>query len=656
MVELQRNNSIFTQISIFMKRAFFVLACGLFTLSSVAQISANTQDEYRLYEKQAAEKRLAFKQNPNTFNYDVKHQKLELNVDPSQYYISGTVTTKFVPNQNLQTIVFDLSHELAVSAVTQGSQSATFTQSNNELVIQLPQTVASGTQGEVKITYAGTPPNNNEAFTQSYHNNTPIIWTLSEPFGAKDWWPCKQSLNDKVDAIDIYLTAPSAMVSVANGVEQSQVTNNNGTKTTHFKHNFPIPAYLVAIAVTDYQIYNQTAGTTPNTFPVVNYLYPENYNSSVSQLAVTLPIMDVFEELFGTYPYHTEKYGHAEFGWGGGMEHTTVSFMGGFSRGLIAHELAHHWFGNKVTCGSWKDIWINEGFAEYMAGLVVEHLDGQNQFDSWKGGKINSITSAPAGNVYLTDAQALDSDRIFSGRLTYNKGSMVVHMLRYVLGDEDFYQGMRNFLNDPAIAYNYAVTTQVKQHLEAASGKNLTEFFNDWIYGEGYPSYQVNAEIISATQTKITLSQTSSHAGVSFFEMPVTLRLTGSNGQTENVVLQHTQNNQQFVVDTNVGTVSGIEINPFNDIVSKDNQVTLKEVSTPIVEELKVFPNPTETTFQVEIPQKMKVDAMNLYNVSGKLVAQNISNPYPSDQLASGMYVLEIKTAEKTYHKKIIKN
>src|SRR5690606_22510271 len=270
----------------------------------------------------------------------------------------------------------------------------------------------------------------------------------------------------------------------------------------------------------------------------------------------TLPIMDVFEELFGTYPYHTEKYGHAEFGWGGGMEHTTVSFMGGFSRGLIAHELAHHWFGNKVTCGSWKDIWINEGFAEYMAGLVVEHLDGQNSFDSWKGGKINSITSAPAGNVYLTDAQALDSDRIFSGRLTYNKGSMVVHMLRYVLGDEDFYQGMRNFLNDPAIAYNYAVTTQVKQHLEAASGKNLTEFFNDWIYGEGYPSYQVNAEIVSATQTKITLSQTSSHAGVSFFEMPVTLRLTGSNGQTENVVLQHTQNNQQFVVDTNVGTVS----------------------------------------------------------------------------------------------------
>lgn len=639
-----------------MKRAFFVVVSCLFTLYSVAQITANTQDEYRLYEKQAATKRLAFKQNPNTFNYDVKHQKLEFNIDPTQYYISGTVTTQFVPNQNLQTIVFDLSHDLIVSEVVQGLQTATFTQANNELIIQLPEQVLMGAPGEVKITYEGVPPRASEAFTQSYHNNTPIVWTLSEPFGARDWWPCKQSLNDKIDAIDIYITAPVAMVSVSNGLEQSQVTHENDTKTTHFKHNFPIPAYLVAIAVTNYQLYTQTAGTAPDTFPVVNYLYPETYQTAVSQLVVTLPVMDVFEDLFGTYPYHTEKYGHAQFGWGGGMEHTTVSFMGGFSRGLIAHELAHHWFGDKVTCGSWKDIWINEGFAEYMAGLVVENLDGQDPFVNWKNNKINSITSASAGNLYLTDEQALDSDRIFSSRLTYNKGSMVVHMLRYVLGDEVFFQGMRNFLEDPAISFNYGVTTQVKQHLEEASGKDLTEFFNDWVYGEGYPSYQVNAEILSATQTKITLSQTTSHAGVPFFEMPVTLRLTGNNGETENVVLQHTQNKQQFVVDTNVGKVTALEVNPFLDIVCKDNQISLKEVQVPIVEELKVFPNPTETSFQVQIPESMKVLSMNIFDLKGKLISKNISNPYVSEQLASGMYVLEIKTPEKIYHKKIIKN
>lgn len=638
-----------------MKRIIFAFACSFQVLISSAQITTESQNEYRLYEKMAAEKRLDFKQNPNTLNYDVKHHILELTINPANYQVSGTVTTKFIPNENLQTIVFDLSHQLIVSSVTQGLQSATFTQANNELVIQLPQVVAMGTEGVVKITYAGVPPTTSEAFTKSFHSGTAIIWTLSEPFGARDWWPCKQSLNDKIDAIDIFLTAPSNMVAVANGLEQGQVNNNNGTKTTHFKHSFPIPAYLVAIAVTNYQIYNQTAGSSPNTFPVVNYLYPETYNASVSQLAVTLPIMTLFESLFGTYPFHTEKYGHAQFGWGGGMEHTTVSFMGGFSRSLIAHELAHHWFGNKVTCGSWKDIWINEGFAEYMSGLVIEGLDGENQFVTWKSDKINSITSAPGGNLYLTDAQALDSDRIFSGRLTYNKGSMVVHMLRYVLGDEVFYQGMRNFLNDPAIAYNYAVTTQVKQHLETASGKNLTEFFNDWVYGEGYPTYQVSGEIISPTQIKIKLSQTQSHTSVSFFEMPVTLKLIGGGNQSQIVVLQHTQNHQEFIVDTNIGVVNNIQVNPFQDIISKNNTITLSTNNESIENEVKVIPNPVSSSFEVIIPKNTKIKSLILYDARGKLVDSQVTYKYNTENLASGVYFLAIETGKQTFHKKIIK-
>src|SRR5690606_16471231 len=516
-----------------MKNIFLIVVFGLFVNRLCAQIPAAAYNEYRLYEQLAAEKRLTFVPNPNTYNYDVTYQKLEIQIDPSQYYINGAVTTQFVAQEDMQTIVFDLSHQLQVTAVWQENQLLSYTQGNNELRIDLSELVLTGAMGEVKVDYEGVPPTENEAFVQSYHNNSPIVWTLSEPFGAKDWWPCKQSLNDKVDSIDIYLKTPQAMVAVANGMEQSQTTDGNGWKTTHFKHQYPIPAYLVAIAVTNYEVFEQTAGTSPYTFPIINYLYPENYQSAVNQLAVTLPIMNLFENLFGTYPFNQEKYGHAKFGWGGGMEHTTVSFMGSFSRGLIAHELAHHWFGNKVTCGTWQDIWINEGFAEYMAGLVVAYLDGDEAFVNWKKQKNNSITSATWGNLYLTEEQALDSNRIFNGRLTYNKGSMVVHMLRYVLGDEDFYQGMKQFLNDPELAYGYAVTEQVKNHLEAASGKDLASFFNQWIYSEGYPSYQVAAEIISPSQIKIVLSQTTSRPSVSFFQMPVTLQLKGSNGETE---------------------------------------------------------------------------------------------------------------------------
>src|SRR5690554_4421766 len=642
-----------------MKSRFFnylLFAGFFFPLQFFAQTIPDVSFDYRFHEQQAAEKRLAFLPNPNTLNYDLTYQKLELDVNPAQYFIGGRVTTQFIPNEDMQSIVFDLSHQLQVTEVLQENQPLAFSQADNELTIQLAATVISGTQGEVQITYSGIPPTDNEAFTQSQHAGTPIIWTLSEPFGARDWWPCKQSLNDKIDSMDIYLKTPADMVAVANGMEQSQITHDDGTKTTHFKHRYPIPAYLVAIAVTNYEIFEQTAGTAPYTFPIINYLYPETYQSAVSQLAVTLPIMDIFEELFGTYPFHTEKYGHAQFGWGGGMEHTTVSFMGGFSRHLIAHELAHHWFGNKVTCGSWKDIWINEGFAEYMAGLVVEHLDGEEAFINWKKGKVERVTSQSDGNLYLSDAQALDSNRIFNGRITYDKGSMVVHMLRYVLGDEVFYEAMRNFLDDPGIAYDYAVTPQVQQHLEAVSGKDLTEFFNDWIYGEGYPSYQVNAETLSATHTRILLSQTTSHESVPFFEMPVTMQFIGEDHQSEIVVLNHTQNHQGFIVETGIGTVKEIIINPFNDIICKDNQVHLTEGEKLKNDEIIVFPNPASTSFQVIFPENIADYSMCLYDVKGRLVARDIENPHTVEHLLEGMYILSIETPEKTYHKKVLKN
>ncbi len=335
-------------------------------------------------EMKSASATMNFAANPNTLNYDVTYHKLEFTVNPAVYFISGKVTTTFEALSTMSSVIFDLTNDLTVSAVKQNNVPVAFSQTATELFITLQNTLTPGTSATVEITYSGAPSSDEQAFTISSHSGTPVLWTLSEPYGARDWWPCKQDLNDKIESIDVYITAPSQYVSVANGVEVSQTTNANGTTTTHFSHDYPIPAYLVAIAVTNYQIFNQTAGTAPNTFPIVNYLYPENYTSASNSLAVTLPIMNLFETLFETYPFSGEKYGHAQFGWNGGMEHTTVSFMGSFGRELIAHELAHQWFGNKITCGSWNDIWLNEGFATYLSGLVVENLDGNMQFRNWK--------------------------------------------------------------------------------------------------------------------------------------------------------------------------------------------------------------------------------------------------------------------------------
>ena len=185
-------------------------------------------------------------------------------------------------------------------------------------------------------------------------------------------------------------------------------------------------------------MYSHTVTNNGNPFEIINYVYPENLTSAQASTPVTVSIMELFSNKFEEYPYASEKYAHAQFGWGGGMEHTTVSFMGSFGRNLIAHELAHQWFGDKITCGSWKDIWLNEGFATYLSGLVIEEFDGEPSFKNWKQGRVSSITSQPDGAVYLSDSDTTSVSRIFSSRLSYNKGAMVLHMLRKKVGDANF--------------------------------------------------------------------------------------------------------------------------------------------------------------------------------------------------------------------------
>ena len=593
--------------------------------------------------------------NPNTQNYDVTYQELRFTVDPAVYNISGQVTTTFTALSNMNNITFDLTNQLGVSSVTMNSNALSFVQNaNNELVITLPTTITTGNNATVIITYGGTPATGEQAFTASTHNGIPVIYTLSEPFGARDWWPCKQDLNDKIESIDVYITAPTAYVSVSNGLEQSAIDNGNGTKTTHFHHGYPIPAYLVAIAVTNYQVFTQTAGTAPNDFPIVNYIYPENFSTAQTQLAQTLPIMNVYETLFEPYPFHNEKYGHAQFGWGGGMEHTTVSFMNSFGRNLIAHELAHQWFGDKITCGTWKDIWLNEGFAEYLSGLVVENLDGISSFVSWKNGKISNITSQTNGAVYLTDSEALNVNRIFSGRLSYNKGAMIVHMLRWKMGDTAFFQAIQNYLADANLAYKYAITTDLKSHLEAVYGSNLDEFFNDWLYGQGYPSYTVTAQNWGSGQAKITVSQTQSDASVSYFEMPLEIRLTNGTGQNYDVVVDHQFDGQEFIVAVPF-TVTNVTFDPNKHIISKNNIATLGNENFELSETISLYPNPSRTNIHIQLPNTVTFQKIDCYNALGQLVLTKYTPNFSIETLSNGIHFARISTSEGIIHKNFIK-
>lgn len=598
--------------------------------------------------------------NPNTLNYDVTYHELRFTVDPNvtNPYINGIVKTTFRALTDIDAVTFDMATELTVSSVTMNSTSLTFSQSNYELNINLPSTVTTGNSATVVITYAGSPPQAEGAFTRSTHSGTPVIFTLSEPFGARDWWPCKQDLNDKIESFDMYITCPDTYIGVSNGLLQSSVTSG-GFTTRHFKHNYPIPAYLISLNVTNYTTYNIQAGlgtVESPFFPINNYLYPEsNTASNRSSIDNTVPIMNVFEQKFGPYPYRNEQYGHVQFGWGGGMEHTTMSSMGAWnSRSLIAHELGHQWFGNKITCGTWKDIWLNEGLTEYSAGIVVEELDGDAAFVTWKSGKISNITSSTTGAVYLTDTEATDVNRIFSSRLSYNKGSMVTHMLRWVMGDANFFQALQNYLSDTSLAFDYAVTNDLKGHLETVHLTSLTEFFNDWIYGQGYPTYTVNAQNWGAGQAKITVSQTQSNASVSFFEMPLEIRLTSAGGLTHDVVVNHTSNAQEFIVPVPF-VVTGVTFDPNKHIISRNNVATLANESFDLDQTISVYPNPTTNELHIMMPTTLQLEKVEIYNTLGQLVGQKDANDFSVAELSAGLHLLKITTSEGVIHKNFIK-
>nr|WP_294824042.1 M1 family aminopeptidase [uncultured Flavobacterium sp.] len=594
-----------------------------------------------------------FTANENTGNYDVTYHNLNFTVNPANQFINGVVTTAFIAKQDMSSITFDLTSQLTVSSVTKNGSNIPFSQNDNdELVITFPAIQAEGTTGSVTISYSGAPPTDSDAFVAGQHNGIPVLWTLSQPYGAKDWWPCKQDLNDKIESIDIRITAPSQYVSVANGLEQSQVVTGSN-KTTHFHHGYPIPAYLVAIAVSNYTIYTQTAGTAPNTFPVINYLYPESAATTQAQVAVTVPIMNFFEETFETYPFHEEKYGHAQCGFGGGMEHTTVSFMGSFGRQLIAHELGHQWFGNKITCGSWKDIWLNEGAATYLSALVTEELDGPTGFQDWRFWTIQDITSQPGGSVYLTDADTLSVNRIFSSRLSYNKGAMVFHMLRYKMGDADYFQALRNYLDDQDLAYAYAKTPDFQAHLEMQSGMDLDEFFNDWVYGQGYPAYTVTTTGGPGPAT-VTVNQVQSHPSVSFFEMPITVRFTSASGATYDAVLENTFNGQQFTVTLPFEAVSA-EFDPNHNIITKNNSIALSRASVNPLAAIKLYPNPASDLISVEVPENIAIERAVIYNTLGQKVMEAAGTSWNISQLAAGMHFVIIETNKGSAELKFVK-
>ncbi len=616
---------------------------------------------------------------PGDGNIDVTYYGLDITITYTPQYISGHVTIDAtIVAANISTVNIDLRDQLVVSEVLLNDQPTTFNHSDHIIAVNLDSTYNEGDRARLRISYAGVPGGSGfGSFEFATHSGQPVIWTLSEPFGANDWWPCKDTPADKADSADVRITCDPFFTPVSNGKLISIAQNLNGTHTYHWKSHYPIAQYLISLAMTNYEVYEQQFEYAPGEFmPVIHYNYPENLTSSRQyQLDKTTTMLEIFTEKFGPYPFLQEKYGHAEFGWGGGMEHQTVSSMGSFSSGIVAHELAHQWYGDMITCKTWEHIWLNEGFATYAEAVYTEAISGFQAYQSQMEYEMSSAKNAE-GTIYVQNVDPTDPWSvydIFDGARSYAKGATVLHMLRGIVGTDVFYQIMQEYAAAEHLAYDVATTEDFQAVAEAVSGMDLDYFFQEWIYGENYPKYSFSWWAYplgdGTYNLKINLSQ-QINTNPSIFKMPIQFAVTTDTGDTVVTVFNNFRN-ESFNLTIN-GQPLAVELDPENWILKTVLSATQVDADGNPVEGFELignYPNPfnPETTIQF-ILDTAGVTTLDIFDLRGRQVNRLLSgfiqagfNQVKWDGLTSegttapsGVYFYRLVQGNKTQTRKML--
>ena len=594
-------------------------------------------------------------------NFHAHHYRCEWNINPVVNAISGSVRCDFrITTDTASLLRFDFSSQMAVDSVKFRGQKVSSTFSVNSILhIQLPVVLNDGEQDSVRIFYRGTPANSGfGSFNRQFHAGQPIIWTMSCPYAASDWWPCVQDLSQKADSIDEIIRVPSTCRAAGNG-KLLHVAETDSTRTFYWKHRHPIAAYLVATAVTNYAAFStkvQLTSMAPgDSMEVVNFVYPEALTSAQFNCPKVMPILRYYDSLVAPYPFRDEKYGHAQFGWGGGMEHQTMSFMTNFSVSLQAHELAHQWFGNHITCKSWRDVWLNEGWATYMAALAEQKM-GTALFSTWLNSTQGAVKASSGGSVWVDDTSNIN--RIFDSRLTYKKGALLLHMLRWELGDSAFWTGVRNYQADPQLVYNFATTRQFLHHLEQSSGKSLSNFEQEWFYGQGYPVLQFKLSEEGSGIYRLRIGQNGSHNSVPFFHLKIPVRITGV-GQDTTLIFYPDSSGQEYLISLPF-VPSGLEFDPQKWLLAKSTVQFLTQAERKVNSKspIKIQPNPFADSLEFEVESSSV--SIRLFDLSGKEVLRNsINSPgrnrISTAELVPGNYLLLWEQGQKSGVERLIK-
>ena len=517
--------------------------------------------------------------------YDIHYYRFDLNVTTASTALSGNVLFRAIVLQGaMDTFWFELRSFLTIDSVVFNGQrylGSQLIRAGEVVKFPLNQTLPTGSNLECRVFYGGTPSGTGffAGVTSAASSTWGVraTWTLSEPFGAPDWFPCKQDLWDKIDSVDFVGSCANPNKVASNGLLFSTQALPNNRSRFEWRTRYPQAFYLIAFAVAPYTEYLNYARPVPGDSVLIqHWVYNANNSSGQSclnfwltNLNQTPDMLERFSRQWIAYPFRTEKYGHMMAPLGGGMEHQTMSTMGSFSTDLVSHELAHQWFGDLVTCATWSDIWLNEGWASYGEYLYRQAALGQSSANSWMTSAQSSARSVTNASVYVP--AGADENRIFNSALTYKKGACVLHMLRHELGDTVFFRAARQYLLGRQHAV--ATTDEFRQYLEAGSGVNLQPFFQDWVYGQGHPTYSLswnqsgNNLWVQVNQAVTTPSVTPT------FRNKIPIRLTFSNTgiPAQTLWLQPGTSVQAYTV---AGTISTFSLDPDQILLKGSSTVT----------------------------------------------------------------------------------
>ncbi|HNX44012.1 MAG TPA: M1 family aminopeptidase [Bacteroidales bacterium] len=611
--------------------------------------------------------------NAPVHSFDVLNYKFDLDlyncyISPYPKSFTGSVILTFEADSVIDHIVLNaVNTSLEIDSV--GMNGVSFTHASDLLNIVLDRTYNPGEQAAVKVSY-----HHKNVSDGAFYVNSGFLFTDCEPEGARKWFPCYDHPSDKATT-DLTARVPLNVKLASNGRLQDSTVNGN-ILTYHWISRDPVATYLTILTSRAGYNLDIVNWTNPNTGEVTPMRFYSNPGENPDGMESIFPdLVTFYSQEYGDHPF--EKNGFAtlnsDFTWGG-MENQTLTSLcpNCWTESLVAHEFAHQWFGDMITCATWADIWLNEGFATWSEAHWIENTDGYTAYKNEI--KNNASTYFAYGSPWpISDpAWAVTTpsvDILFDYGVTYMKGSCVLHQLRYVMGDSAFFPAIKAYATDTVdFKYKSATIYDFKEKIESVSGQELDYFFDEWIYTGGHPKYQNVYDIKPyGNGWRVTFTCRQAAAPI-YWQMPVELRITFKDQSDTLVKVFNSYNDQIFTFDFTDKEPRTVFFDPNNQIVLKKGS-TIVSTDEPLVAENKSYiesisPNPagSQTTIAFHIEKASDAKLM-LFDMAGKAVASMMDgylNPgdhtfnLQTSGLASGIYTCRLQTVDSVHSVKLV--